>query len=80
MVKALHIFLLVDGQAAEGQDTLAVLVPDVVSLLVLVKSTLKACRLPQEKHTQLATKMLLLPVGPGKPGLNLLQVTHGSVA
>lgn len=81
MVKALHIFLLVDGQAAMRPDrsansTLAVLIPDLVSLLVLVKSTLKACCLPQEGHTKLVKNMLLLPVGPGLNMLNLLQVRH----
>lgn len=63
-----------------GQETLAVLVPDVKSLLVLVKSTLKACCLSQEDHTKLVNKMLLTPVGPGKHMLNLLEVRHGSVA
>ena len=80
MVRALHVFLLVDGQAAMGQNTTAhtepaMLVPDLVSLLVLVKSTLKACCLRQEGHAKLAVNMLLLPSGPGLAKLNLLQVT-----
>lgn len=79
MVKALHIFLLVDGQAGMGQHRtagteLAMLVPDLVSLLVLVKSTLKACCLPQEGHAKLVMSMLLAPTGPGLAKLNLLQV------
>lgn len=80
MVKALHVFWLVDGQAAMEQKAggeLAVMVPDLVSLLVLVKSTLKACSLPHEDHTMLVKNMLLLPVGPGTDMLNLLQVRHG---
>ena len=79
MVRALHVFLLVDGQAAMGQNRtahtdLAMLVPDLVSLLVLVKSTLKACCLRQEGHARLAKDMLLLPTGLGLPKPNLLQV------
>lgn len=77
MVKALHIFLVVDGQAAMRQETPTVLVPDVVSLLVLVKSTLKACCLPQEGHAQLVKDLLLLYRGPGTAMRNLLQVRHG---
>ena len=79
MFKAFHIFLLVNGQAPIRQETPAVLVPDVVSLLVLVKSTLKACCLPQEGHAQLVKDLLLLYRGSGVVMLNLLQVRHGCV-
>lgn len=78
MVKALHMSLLVNGQAAMRQGIPAVLVSDLVSLLVLVKSTVKACCLPQEGHTQLVKDLLLLHRGPGLAMLNLLQVRHGS--
>jgi len=52
------------------------LIPDLVSLLILVKSTLKACCLPHEGHVRLVKDMLLMPVGPGQARLNLLQVRH----
>ncbi len=79
MVKALHIFLLVDGnlpvtlQEPTAFD-LAMLIPDLVSLLILVKSTLKACCLTPDSHVRLVKDMLLMPVGPGQARLNLLQV------
>ena len=81
MVEALHVFLLVDGKSANRHDTsfgqdLAVLVPDLMSLLILVKSTLKACCLPHEAHVSLVKEMVLVPVGPGQARLNLLQVRH----
>lgn len=81
MVEALHIILLVDGKSANGHDApsgqdLAVLVPDLMSLLILVKSTLKACCLPHEAHVSLVKEMILVPVGPGQTRLNLLQVSH----
>ncbi len=79
MVKALHIFLLVDGNVTVTlqQPTacdLAMLIPDVVSLLVLVKSTVKACSLTPDSHVGLVKDMLLVPVGPGQAKLNLIQV------
>ncbi len=81
IVKALHIFLLVDGNLAAAHQKpaacdLAMLIPDLVSLLILVKSTLKACCLPHEGHVRLVKDMLLMPVGPGQARLNLLQVRH----
>ncbi len=79
MVKALHIFLLVDGNVTVTlqQPTacdLAMLIPDLVSLLVLVKSTMKACSLTTDSHVGLVKDMLLVPVGPGQAKLNLIQV------
>ena len=47
-----------------------------MSLLILVKSTLKACCLPHEAHVSLVKEMVLVPVGPGQARLNLLQVRH----
>ena len=81
MVKALHVFLLVDGDAVvrhqgEPPSHMQSRVGDLVSLLVLVKSAVKACCLPHEQHGQLVRNMLLLPVGPGTAMLNLLQVSH----
>ena len=83
MVEALHIFLLVDGQSAGRHNTpfrtdLAMLVPDLMSLLILVKSTLKACCLPHEAHVSLVKDMLLVPISPGQARLNLLQVSHAT--
>ena len=79
MVKALHIFLLVDANMALTLQTsaacdLAMLIPDLVSLLILIKSTLKACCLTPDSHVRLVKDMLLMPVGPGQARLNLLQV------
>ena len=78
MVKTLHIFLLVDGNLAltlqEPTCGLAMLIPDLVSLLILVKSTVKACSMTPDSHVRLVKDMLLMPVGPGQARLNLLQV------
>lgn len=81
MVQALHVFLLVDGKSAfrvhpTTATDLAMLVPDVMSLLILVKSILKASCLPHEVHVRMVKDMLLVPVGPGQVRRNLLQVRH----
>ena len=80
MVTALRVYHMVQCKAVTQESqvaggTEAILLSDLVNLLVLIKSTLKACCLPHENHVRMVKHMLLTPFGPGPMKLNCLQVT-----